>query len=85
MSRILKFQQRLKQFFKLGSAKLQSLDPFIDLHPSGRDAETLGNNFVFPEEGHHEVNERYEWDSDNDYVYDEERNAFDALQDMQLF
>ena len=30
-------------------------------------------------ENHHEVNDRYDSDSDDDYVYDEEHNIFDAM------
>ena len=69
-----------------GSENLQKLDPFQDLDP-------ITFNIIpelplkFPEAGHADAghadaNERYELDSDYEYDLDQDRNAFDAINDM---
>ena len=64
---------------EMGSTKLEYLDPFNDIDPFGGDSVSFEDDFQFREEGNPDGNERYESDSENEYVLDDERNAFDAI------
>ena len=37
------------------------------------------DDFQLPEEGNPDINERYESDSNDEHVLDDERNTFDAI------
>ena len=58
---------------EMGSAKLKCLDP-----PGGGSI-SFEDDIQFPKESNPDVNERYESDSDNEYILDDERNAIDAI------
>ena len=64
---------------EMGSTKLKCLDPFNSIDPLGRDAISFEDDIKFPEEDNPGVNERYESDSECEYVLNDERNAFDAI------
>ena len=64
---------------KMGFTKLKCRHAFNDIDPFVGDSISFKDNFQFPEEGNPDVNERYESDSENGYVFDDERNAFDAI------
>ena len=61
------------------SLLLQSLDPFQNIDPVDMFSEISESALLFSEAGHDDVNERYVSDSDDEYVLDEERNAFDTF------
>ena len=57
---------------EMGSAKLKCLDPFNDIEPFGGDSISFEDDIQFPKEGNPDVNERYESNSDDEYVLDDE-------------
>ena len=63
----------------MGSAKLKCLDPFNDIDPLSGDSVSFEDDIQFPEEDSPDVNERNESDSDDEYVLDDEQNAFDTI------
>ena len=67
---------------QMGSVCLQCLDPFQYIDPVDTFSEIPESTLLFPEDGNDDVNKRYYSDSDDEYVLDEERNAFDALMDQ---
>ena len=58
---------------EMGSAKLKCLDPL------GGGSISFEDDIQFPKESNLDVNERYESDSDDEYILDDERNAIDAI------
>ena len=69
----------------MGSAKLKCVDPFYDITLlfgwcEGReDSISFEDDFQLPEEGNPDIHERYESDSNDEYVLDDELNTFDAI------
>ena len=59
--------------------RLQSLDPFQVIDPADTFFEISESPLLFSEAGHDNINERYDFDGDDEYVLDEERNAFDTI------
>ena len=74
----------------MGSAKLKCVDSYNDITPlfgwcEGRgDSISFEDDFQMPEEGNPDINERYESDSNDEYVLDDKRNTFDAIAVMQI-
>ena len=67
---------------QMGSVSWQSLDPFQDIDPLDTFSEISESLLLFAEAGHgDDVNERYDSDREEEYVPDEEQNAFDAFMD----
>ena len=64
---------------EIGSAELKCFDPFNDIDPLGGDFISFEDDFQFLQEGNSDVNERYESDLDDEYVLDDERNAFNVI------
>ena len=60
------------------SQRLQSLDIFQDIDPVDTFSEISESPLIFSEAGHDDINERYDSDSDEGYILDEDCNAFDA-------
>ena len=54
---------------EMGFTKLKCLDPFNDIDPLGGDSISFEDDFQFSEEGNLDVNERYESDSYDEYIW----------------
>ena len=66
------------------SGKLKCLDPFHDKDPLAEDSISFEGDFLFPEEGYPDLNERYESDSDDKYVWEDNGNVFDVIAVIQI-
>ena len=71
-------QKREKKPF-LTAGRLKCLDHLNDLDPLGRGSISFKDNFQFFEEANPDVNERYESDSVDEYILDNERNVFNPI------
>ena len=79
------YNERTKNFFgildavEMGTTKLKCLNPFNDIYSLCGDSISFDDDIQFPKEGNLDVNERCKSDSDDEYVLDDERYAFDAI------
>ena len=64
---------------EMGFANLKCLDPFNDIDPLGWDSVSFKDDIQFPKEGYPGINEWYESDSFDEYVFDDEQYVVDAI------